>query len=94
MNRFPLIAIALLALVAVPTFAVADSDDDSDVEHTRRAWYVDVEGDGTCYVRYKPRPVEGIQKKYISADQAYKALVENPACSISAGQLQQLGFGQ
>jgi hypothetical protein len=93
MKRFLYVAIAMSALVAAPTLALSDSDND-DREHNRRAWYVEGQGDGLCFVRYQQRPVQGVPRKYLSADQAYRALVENPACSISAGQLRQLGYGQ
>jgi hypothetical protein len=89
MNRIPLMAIAALALVAAPTLALSDHARDTD----RKGWYVEIGGGGLCYVRYQPRPAQGLARKYISADHAYKGLIANPRCSISAGQLMQLGYG-
>jgi hypothetical protein len=93
MMRFLYVVIAMSALVAAPTLALSDSDND-DREHTRRGWYIESQGDGLCFVRYQQRPVQGVPRKYLSADEAYMALVDSPACSISAGQLRQLGYGQ
>jgi len=94
MKRLSLALIALLALVLTPQLASADRDcDDGRCDH--RYWFVEIAGDGNCYVKFKEqRRTNYAPGRYFSPTLAYIAAAKNPACYRTADWLMQYRYIQ
>jgi hypothetical protein len=91
MKRFSLIAIALLAFVAAPQSSFADYRCERH-ECDSRSWWVEIVGDGNCYVKFKEDSKANYSGKYVSPMAAYIAIARKPACYKTTEWLMQYEY--
>lgn len=79
MKRFLLLVIALLTFASAPQSAFSDNYCD-DMYCKSKHWWVEVAGDGNCYVNYGADQRPNYTRWYFSPMLAYIAVARNPAC--------------
>ena len=91
MKRLSLALFALLALAFAPQSAFADFCENTRCDH--RFWFVEIAGDGNCYVKFKEqRRTNYAPGRYFSPTLAYIAIAKNPACYATADWLMQYNY--
>lgn len=91
MKRLTLIAAMLFALTSAPQMAFADIGCEGQ-QCDNRYWYVEIAGNGNCYVKFKEDRKANYTGKYVSPMAAYIAIARKPACYRTTEWLMQYEY--